>query len=47
MTSPPPSDLEQKLELSFIDKSCLDRALTHRSFINENPDSGLEDNERL
>lgn len=47
MTSPPPGDLEQKLELSFIDKSYLERALTHRSFINENPDSGLEDNERL
>jgi len=33
--------------LSFTDKSLLARALTHRSFVNENPDGALEDNERL
>lgn len=40
-------DLEQNLDIKFSDYSLLLRALTHRSFINENPDSGLEDNERL
>ena len=40
-------NLEQKLDLNFTDKSLLDRALTHRSFLNENPDWALEDNERL
>jgi len=39
--------LEQKLALSFHDKSLLLRALTHRSFLNENPDTVIEDNERL
>ena len=32
--------------LEFDDPSLLQRALTHRSYVNENPDS-LEDNERL
>lgn len=40
-------DLERKLGINFSDKSLLDRALTHRSFLNENPDWALEDNERL
>jgi ribonuclease-3 len=39
--------LEQKLGLQFHDYSLLFRALTHRSFLNENPDVALEDNERL
>jgi ribonuclease-3 len=47
MTVSSPGSLEQKLDLSFADKSLLDRALTHRSFLNENPRWGLEDNERL
>lgn len=33
--------------LIFSDKALLQRALTHRSYINENPDHPLEDNERL
>jgi ribonuclease-3 len=33
--------------LTFSDKALLQRALTHRSYINENPDHPLEDNERL
>ena len=38
---------EEKSKLpSFRDRSLLDRALTHRSYINENPSAG-EDNERL
>jgi len=40
------SDLNRRLNLSFSDVSLLARALTHRSYVNENPGS-LEDNERL
>jgi ribonuclease-3 len=39
--------LEARLELSFNDYSLLSRALTHRSYLNENPGAALEDNERL
>jgi ribonuclease-3 len=39
--------LEQNLDISFVDYSLLLRALTHRSFLNENPSIVLEDNERL
>jgi ribonuclease-3 len=41
------SELEQKLGIVFRDKSLLQRALTHRSYLNEHPDFPLEDNERL
>jgi len=41
------SGLEQKLGIVFRDKSLLQRALTHRSYLNEHPDFPLEDNERL
>ena len=40
------SDLSRRLGLSFSNLSLLTRALTHRSYVNEHPDS-LEDNERL
>ena len=40
------SDLSQRLGLPFKNLTLLTRALTHRSYVNENPDS-LEDNERL
>ncbi len=40
-------DVENALNLSFADKTLLQRALTHRSYLNENPDHPLEDNERL
>ncbi len=33
--------------ITFNDKSLLQRALTHRSYLNENPDHPLSDNERL
>lgn len=39
--------LEHKLGIRFHDYSLLSRALTHRSYLNENPDLALEDNERL
>ena len=42
-----PTDREKILNLNFIDKTLLLRALTHRSYLNENPDFILGDNERL
>jgi len=39
--------VEAGLGLTFRDKTLLLRALTHRSYINENPYAPLEDNERL
>jgi ribonuclease-3 len=41
------SELERSLGLVFYDKSLLQRAFTHRSFLNEHPEFPLEDNERL
>jgi ribonuclease-3 len=43
----PLSELEETLGLGFVDKSLLQRALTHRSYLNEHPEFPLEDNERL
>ena len=40
------SDLSRRLGLTFANLSLLTRALTHRSYVNENPNSP-EDNERL
>lgn len=39
--------LEQRMGIRFNDYSLLGRALTHRSYLNENPEQALEDNERL
>jgi len=39
--------LQQTLSCRFIDVSLLDHALTHRSFVNENPAAACKDNERL
>jgi ribonuclease-3 len=39
--------IQTKLGLSFRDKTLLQRALTHRSYLNENPEHPLNDNERL
>lgn len=41
-----PEALAARLDLPFKDARLIARALTHRSYINENPDA-LEDNERL
>ncbi|MCG3206845.1 MAG: Ribonuclease 3 [Anaerolineae bacterium] len=38
---------DAELGLNFTDKALLQRALTHRSYLNENPDYPFEDNERL
>lgn len=40
-------DFEQHNSVSFKNKLLLEQAFIHRSFINENPRSGLEHNERL
>lgn len=39
--------LQERLSVWFRDLSLLQRALTHRSFLNEHPEHSLEDNERL
>ncbi|AZO95341.1 ribonuclease III [Halocella sp. SP3-1] len=41
------SDLEKKIKMSFNDKLLLQRAITHKSFSNENSHLDLRDNERL
>ncbi len=40
-------ELGERLGVEMNDYSLLSRALTHRSYLNENPGSILEDNERL
>lgn len=41
------SKLEKKLDLKFKNKNLLKQSLIHRSYLNENPDFGLDHNERL
>ena len=41
------SELESKINFKFKDKDRLLMALTHRSYLNENPDWHLDHNERL
>ncbi|HPC86671.1 MAG TPA: ribonuclease III [Smithellaceae bacterium] len=41
------AELQEKLSYSFRDPERLSTALTHRSYVNENPQTGGEDNERL
>ena len=43
----PVSGWEKKLGLKFKNKDLLMQAFTHRSYLNENPDFRLENNERL
>jgi len=40
-------EFSEQLGVEFRDLSLLSRALTHRSYLNENPGAALEDNERL
>ncbi len=40
-------DIENKIELKFSDKMLLQRAITHKSFSNENTKMALRDNERM
>lgn len=39
--------IQERLNIAFRDLSLLQRALTHRSYLNEHPEHMLEDNERL
>ena len=41
------SKFEEKIDIKFKDKNLLRQAFTHRSYLNENPSLGLEQNERL
>ncbi|HVO71179.1 MAG TPA: ribonuclease III [Aggregatilineaceae bacterium] len=41
------AQIQERLGVTFDDLSLLQRALTHRSYINEHPGHALEDNERL
>lgn len=41
------ADLEEKLGLNFKDKNLLKEAITHRSYLNENPSWPFSQNERL
>lgn len=41
------ADLQEKLSYAFRNPELLSTALTHRSYVNENPQSGVTDNERL
>ena len=40
-------ELEARLGVTFRDRSLLNTALVHASFVNENPEAGLESNERV
>lgn len=40
-------EFESELKLQFKDRSLLERAFIHRSYLNEHPNLGLEHNERL
>ncbi len=42
-----PAQFEELSGLAFGDRSLLLRALTHPSYLNEHPEEGLEDNQRL
>jgi ribonuclease-3 len=41
------SDFEKKIGLKFKKRDLLVQAFCHRSYLNENPDSNMENNERL
>jgi ribonuclease-3 len=41
------SSLEKTIDVVFADKDLLKQAVTHRSYLNEHPDFGLNHNERL
>lgn len=41
------AELERAIEYRFVNRSLLEEAVTHRSFINESGDRNIRDNERL
>lgn len=42
-----PKELEKRLGVRFKDPALLEKAMVHRSYLNEKPESNLESNERL
>lgn len=46
-TSPDLRELEERLGIVFKDRTLLETAVTHRSYLNENPGASKEHNERL
>jgi ribonuclease-3 len=44
---PKRSDLEERVGVTFKDKGLLQQALVHSSYVNENPETAPESNERL
>ncbi len=40
-------DLQEKIKITFNDEQLLQQAFTHRSYLNENSDPNLDNNERL
>ena len=47
MNTDSPLNIEQRLGYHFHSRDLLDEALRHSSFVNEQPDSDLRDNERF
>ncbi len=47
MSIPDLISIQDRMHVRFHDLSLLQRALTHRSYLNEHPEHSLEDNERL
>jgi ribonuclease III len=47
MDTPPISPVETLINYTFRDKRLMEEALRHSSFVNEVPEAGLRDNERL
>lgn len=47
MAHPDFTQFEKKIGITFSNKATLKQAFVHRSYINENKDSGLDHNERL
>lgn len=45
--TPDINKLEKKLDVKFVNQNLLKQAMVHRSYLNEHPDFGLPDNERL
>lgn len=41
------SNIESAIGITFKNKALLNQAFVHSSFLNENPDSGLHDNQRM
>ena len=41
------TDFEKKIKIIFTDRNLLKQVFVHRSYLNENPKFGLENNERL